>query len=523
MDDTTIIFGESTKIKLPLTIKKILIKSTSVYPFWVHFISYLFTYGYYKKLTMSSLEKIHQPSHLALGSKRKYLNRILFILKSFITNTNHFATTDIIFITRYRPLKIEQEDEIVETDYLFGNIIEEICKDYPSKKMALITFGPEKKYRDQRVENFNLFDFLNVRGLIIALLNAVSIFLAYSATKKEIDKAHGKVFNRFFSIEYLFFVYLRDFCIKELIEKINPKIIVSNDDILNVRPNIGKKKFSLIVLQSASVKKDIEQLRNSLFSNFSFKKELMADCFLVSGPKIKKLKEKTFKDAKEILVTGQPRYDKHSLAQRIYKRNKILEKLGKNLNKKTVLWTTQTHGLSLEENLRNIEAVYDTIKNLKDVQLIIKLHPAEDQKAPLYRKDKSFEPVIVEGGEDTYALISACDLLITRHSTTAIEAIALDKPVIILNLSGKKDITEYEKEGAALGVYTERDLKQAIEELLKDQFQMAKNRKKYIENYLYRIDGKASQRVVLIILDAIKQLEKKSTDGNEKFKELFDK
>ena len=206
-----------------------------------------------------------------------------------------------------------------------------------------------------------------------------------------------------------------------------------------------------------------------------------------------------------VVVTGSSRYDILNHADKIYDKTKIYEDLGLEQNKKMVLWTTQTHGLSIEENIWNISAVYNTVKSLGDIQLVIKLHPGEDQRAPLYKKNKLIEPVIVDGKADTHALLYACDLMITRHSTTATEAVALNKPVIILNSSGEPDPVGYVKEGVALGVYKGKDLKPAIEKLLKDDSGLAKNRERYIEKYLYKVDGKASERVVGVICEMINE------------------
>ena len=100
---------------------------------------------------------------------------------------------------------------------------------------------------------------------------------------------------------------------------------------------------------------------------------------------------------------------------------------------------------------------------------------------------------------NTYEQIFVCDLLITRHSTTGLEAVALNKPVIVLNLDDGTDYAGYVKEGVARGVYKDDDLTTAIKELLQDDTYLAKNRDRYIEKYLYKIDGKAYERVVDVI------------------------
>ena len=75
------------------------------------------------------------------------------------------------------------------------------------------------------------------------------------------------------------------------------------------------------------------------------------------------------------------------------------------------------------------------------------------------------------------------------------EAAALDKPVIVLNLSGETDIVDYVEEGIAWGVYRSEDLAPAVARLLEDDSMLRKNRAKYIESYLYKIDGNSSSRV----------------------------
>ena len=216
--------------------------------------------------------------------------------------------------------------------------------------------------------------------------------------------------------------------------------------------------------------------------------------------------------ANSVVVTGQPRYDILCHIDKIYSKEKFLSKYNINPAHKVILWTTQCHGLNDEENAKNFKAVFRTMQNLKDVTLVIKQHPNEGKRYTKMIKDYlnkyGIDVVIPPASSDTYEQLFACDLMITRHSTTAMEAMALNKPVIILNLSGEPDSVEYVKEGVALGVYKGEDLKATIEKLLKDDSELAKSRKKYIENYLYKIDGKATERVVKLIEGMINESRK---------------
>ena len=208
-------------------------------------------------------------------------------------------------------------------------------------------------------------------------------------------------------------------------------------------------------------------------------------------------------EPEQVIITGQPRYDILHHINEIYSRKRFLEKHGINPEHKIVLWTTQSHGLSDEENTKNLVAMFKAIQNLKNTTLIIKQHPGEGKKdtkkIKQYLTDHKINAVIVPKSSNTYEQIFVCDLLITRHSTTAMEAVTLNKPVIVLNLDDGTDYAGYVKEGVARGVYKEEDLATAIKELLQDDFCLAKNRDEYIEKYMYKIDGGASERVVDII------------------------
>ena len=208
-------------------------------------------------------------------------------------------------------------------------------------------------------------------------------------------------------------------------------------------------------------------------------------------------------EPEQVIVTGQPRYDLLGHLDKIYSKKRFLEKYEISQEHKLVLWTTQSHGLSDEENSKNLVAMFKAIQNLKNTTLIIKQHPGErkkdTKKIKQYLTDYKINAVIVPKSSNTYEQIFVCDLLITRTSTTGLEAVALNKPVIVLNLDDGTDYAGYVKEGVARGVYKDDDLTTAIKELLQDDTYLAKNRDRYIEKYLYKIDGKAYERVVDVI------------------------
>ncbi len=168
----------------------------------------------------------------------------------------------------------------------------------------------------------------------------------------------------------------------------------------------------------------------------------------------------------EVVVTGSHKLDFLPRTNEVYKKDKILEKFNIKKVKKIILWTTQSHALSEIENQKNLTAVSNSIKNMQGVCLVIKQHPDENEEhrklISKYLLYYNIDAVLPASNSDPYELLFACDVLITKHSTTAIEAIAMNKPVIILNLSGQSDLIDVVDKKVAMGVYREEDLQRVL-------------------------------------------------------------
>ena len=192
-----------------------------------------------------------------------------------------------------------------------------------------------------------------------------------------------------------------------------------------------------------------------------------------------------------LIVTGQPRYDHlYKIADSMDK-NKFLA--DHKLKSPLIVWTSQGD-LSEPETRENIASFLSILKSFPQISLFIKPHPNENDLS-IYEPLTGCRNVTLSREIDLYKLLNVCSIMITKNSTTAMEAAALDRPVIVLNLSGEPDIVDYVEEGIALGVYRSEDLVPAVRALLKDDSTQKANRAKYIERYLYKIDGNSSRRV----------------------------
>jgi hypothetical protein len=480
--------------------REILQSRIGLYPVYVYCFNDILNKGLLVRLENESL---FSRSPAASGSSvNPRLRKIRPYLINLLRRRSAVQTTGIMFVSRFRLMGVD-EAKRVRTDYLFDPVINEICKNPPPLGMALVCVGGQgKHYTDDRVRNFSLFDFLSLRLLLKSLFGSGLLYLKYRRLAKRLSNTQKGIFGGFFTLPSLLFSHLLDFCLGGAIRDLDPEVIVANDDVLVFKPFTHTK---LIVLQSASVREQVERHRCLLFSGF-LDNSLLSDCFCASGSQSMSLKEEFLKDTRKIVVTGQPRFDNLARANEFFDRDKICRKFGLTMNKKILLWATDS-GLPVEESKENISAVYQAAGALEDVQLAIKLHPAEDQEAPLYKQNHSYAPIIIRGKQSISELLYACDVMITKASTTANEAAILNRPIIVLNLSGEPDAMPYVEKGIALGVYKKEDLVSAIKDALyngKIREKLAEGRDKFVYEFAYVQDGKASERVANLIIQAMR-------------------
>jgi len=296
------------------------------------------------------------------------------------------------------------------------------------------------------------------------------------------------------NLSYLFLIYFPE--IIRYIEIINnmlsvekPKLLVVMNEITtlgNIAVYIAKKKgIKTLCIQ-----------HGAMGDAFSFT-PVSVDKIAVWGESSTKalIEKRTSKE--KITITGAPQFDDLTIRNISLNKN-IIKKLGINPYKKLIFLTTQP----VSDMKEITTAVCKAVKSIPETQLVMKLHPSE-YFMNIYKKIAKKEGVnAIITKKYLYPILNACDLLITPHSTTAMEAMILGRPVITINLTGKPDIMPYAESGAAIGVYRPEDIKPAIKSVLEDKDlreKLAKKAKQFIYDQCYKMDGKASERILNLI------------------------
>lgn len=195
-----------------------------------------------------------------------------------------------------------------------------------------------------------------------------------------------------------------------------------------------------------------------------------------------------------VKVTGNVKYDFIPKIKEQYNKRDILKELNIKTKKKILLFSSQP--LVTEQNKQALDIVLKCLKNNPDYYLILKLHPTNPTKNA-YKKaieDSNLKEIKIVGGCDILKLISCADVVISELSTILTEAILMNKPAIVI-----KDDFE--------GILPAADNAEDLNRLLKNISSIEKNLKEkradFIFKNLYKIDGKASNRIAKLIEEII--------------------
>ncbi|PXF51775.1 MAG: hypothetical protein C4B55_05335 [Candidatus Methanophagaceae archaeon] len=230
----------------------------------------------------------------------------------------------------------------------------------------------------------------------------------------------------------------------------------------------------------------------------------------VWGPKLGEYMILTGLSKEQITATGAPNYD--ALAK-LGSKEELRRELGLPENKPLVTFATQ--GFSDQIRRKLIFEVLKSMKKLDEVLLVIKPHPREKPK--LYRNllkefnaDISSDKIVLMPGVNTSKLVKASDLLLTVHSTVALESNVIGTPVVTLNFTAEKDLF-YSQEGGAVGVENPETLTNTIYKALFDEEfreEMKINRDEFLRKFIACKDGGAAERAADLVLEVMKKSKK---------------
>lgn len=379
----------------------------------------------------------------------------------------------------------------------------DLLKDKPKIIRCDGIFNPVRNALKKAKFRFSNFESYLDRGILMNQHSNKSRFSKLWKTIRNDEKVHNHFTYREYNIfdalkntlDYYFRFRFKDLCFSiDISEKIllheKPKIVVVMMDKIppgNVFVNAAKKlKIPTLVIQHGMIVdpygySPIESSKIATWGNIS--KNLLVE---YGTPE------------KKIVITGNPAFDAGVFGGVGNSINDIYKEL-KMKKSKYVLFTA-TCPYTLDWKL--IKWTINAMKKFPHMKLVIKLHPGEILKPDKILEEDVSNQAIVTKDTNILFLLKYCNALVTQYSTTGLEAIFFDKPIISIKPKVNFLKMDYLHGEVASFIETEEELASALEGVLhnrKKSETLKENRKKFIGDSLYRLDGKAAERIVHLI------------------------
>jgi glycosyltransferase involved in cell wall biosynthesis len=208
-----------------------------------------------------------------------------------------------------------------------------------------------------------------------------------------------------------------------------------------------------------------------------------------------------------LAVTGSPKFDELMSAAAGWDRDALRRELGVASGERLILVASRFRGI--RRTHQSIGSAFASLLHASaalGAAVLVKPHPAEAPTSyqEVIRATGIAGARVLPASSDLLRLLHACDLLVTVESLSAVEALVLGRPVVILNMpTNLRDMVEA---GVAVGVPAGGDPLPALRALLEDpatRARLSEARARYLDDVAKGVDGLATQRIVALLRETI--------------------
>lgn len=255
------------------------------------------------------------------------------------------------------------------------------------------------------------------------------------------------------------------------------------------------RRFDIpVALVSTAFKGDMTRFRRFDYGDLN-----LADLLCVTGDAERRAIQGHLHDLNKAIVVGNPALDHlaahmEALPSAQVCREESAQTLRIPSNLRWVVYTTGYINTFMFDGLLEALAV------LPDIHVIVKVHPGESaafysQRVPAIWRDR----VTVTHTElDLHRLLRASDVVVSYVSTTLLEAMMLERPVVTVNFSPQENPLSLLAYGVTEG-HTVGELRAQVARALDDpawRDELLQRQQRFVSDYAYRNDGQAARRAV---------------------------
>jgi UDP-N-acetylglucosamine 2-epimerase len=212
-----------------------------------------------------------------------------------------------------------------------------------------------------------------------------------------------------------------------------------------------------------------------------------------------------------VIVTGSPKFDKLFYSKQDSCKDNVCREHDIRPDKDIIILFTEYQVESgewtPEQRRMFVLAIAEAAARLPDAQLIIKLHPPYEKEEDYNEIIKEITPrPIVCKYANLPQLINACSLAIAFSSTTALESMAAERSVLLVDLFNEGP-SIYQDSGALFANSADQVLPMMQKALYDPQTKakMKEMNSKFVFDQAFLQDGQASRRIASLIKDMASQ------------------
>jgi CDP-glycerol glycerophosphotransferase (TagB/SpsB family) len=205
-----------------------------------------------------------------------------------------------------------------------------------------------------------------------------------------------------------------------------------------------------------------------------------------------------------LVITGSPKFDELLERAARWDRARLRHGLGVGEGESLVVVASRFRPIRETHHAigRAQPALLRAVDALPDARCLIKPHPAEPSEpyARTLREAGAARSRVLPPSADLMELLHAADVLVTVESLSAVEALVLGRPVVVLEMpTHLRDLVEA---GVALGVLRGTDPGGALWSVLCDadtRQQLEQARQRYLSELAMGVDGGATRRILDLV------------------------
>lgn len=209
-------------------------------------------------------------------------------------------------------------------------------------------------------------------------------------------------------------------------------------------------------------------------------------------------------DPESLVLTGSPKFDDLVRAAASWDRGALRTRLGVSEEEALVLVASRFRGIRRTHQAIGsaFAGLVRAVESLPGVTCLVKPHPAEPAEPyeASIREAGARSVRVLAPGTELMELLHAADALVTVESLSAVEALVLGRPVLILNMP--TNLRAMVEQGVALGVKAGEDPTEALRSLLFDaetHRRLTAARGRYLSDVALGVDGGATGRILALL------------------------